>query len=31
LLKLSTPERLKARYAKYRSCGHFTERQPVAA
>jgi acetyl-CoA carboxylase carboxyl transferase subunit alpha len=31
LLTMSVPERLKARYAKFRAFGHFTEKQPVAA
>jgi acetyl-CoA carboxylase carboxyl transferase subunit alpha len=29
--KLAVPERLKARYAKFRAYGHFAEKQPVAA
>jgi acetyl-CoA carboxylase carboxyl transferase subunit alpha len=31
LRKLSTPDRLKARYAKFRAHGHFSENQPAAA
>ncbi len=31
MLKLTAPERLKQRYAKFRAYGHFTEKQPVAA
>jgi acetyl-CoA carboxylase carboxyl transferase subunit alpha len=31
LRRLSTPDRLKARYAKFRAHGHFVEKQPVAA
>jgi acetyl-CoA carboxylase carboxyl transferase subunit alpha len=31
LRRLSVPERLKARYAKFRAHGHFVEKQPVAA
>ncbi len=31
LRKLSAPERLKARYAKFRAHGQFVEKQPVAA
>jgi acetyl-CoA carboxylase carboxyl transferase subunit alpha len=31
LLKLSVADRLKLRYAKYRACGHFVEKPPVAA
>jgi acetyl-CoA carboxylase carboxyl transferase subunit alpha len=29
--RLSTPERLKQRYAKYRAMGHFLEKKPVLA
>jgi acetyl-CoA carboxylase carboxyl transferase subunit alpha len=31
LLALPVPERLKQRYAKFRSFGHFTEKQPAAS
>lgn len=31
LKKMSTTERLKARYAKFRAHGHFIEKQPAAA
>jgi acetyl-CoA carboxylase carboxyl transferase subunit alpha len=31
VMKLSAPERLKQRYAKFRSFGHYIEKQPAAA